>query len=204
MELLLIRHALPERVEVDEGTAADPPLNALGHRQAAALADWLAGERIDVLLVSPMRRARETAAPVAERLGLEPVVVDGLAEHDRDSHWYIPIEELRASGDPRWQEYLEEHWGVDPDTDPDGFRAGVVRTLEDVVAAHPGTRVAAVAHGGVINSYVAHVLQTPTAGVFEPAYASITRILAASTGQRMVKSMNEAAHVRGLLPPGSR
>jgi broad specificity phosphatase PhoE len=204
MELLLIRHALPERVEADEGTAADPPLDDLGRRQAAALADWLAGERVVVLLVSPMRRAGETAAPVAERLGLEPVVVDGLAEHDRDSNWYIPIEELRASGDPRWQAYLEEHWGVDPGTDPDGFRAGVVRTVVEVIAGNPGKRVAAVAHGGVINSYVAHVLQTPTAGVFEPAYTSITRILAASTGQRMVKSMNEAGHVRGLLPPGSR
>jgi probable phosphoglycerate mutase len=203
MELLLIRHALPVRVE-DAVGAADPPLAELGLQQSAALAEWLAGEPIDVLLVSPMRRALETAAPVAARLGLEAVVVDGLAEHDRDSSWYIPIEEMRASGDPRWQEYLDDHWGTDPDTDPDGFRAGVVRTLEGIVTANPGKRVAAVAHGGVINSYVAHVLQTPTAGVFEPAYTSITRILGASTGQRMVKSMNEAAHVRGLLPPGSR
>lgn len=203
MELLLIRHALPVRVEAAEG-AADPPLTDLGHQQSHALAEWLAGERIDVLLVSPLRRALETAAPVAERLGIAPVVVDGLAEHDRDSNWYIPIEELRASGDPRWQEYLDEHWGTEPGTDPDGFRAGVVRTVEDLIAANPGRQVAAVAHGGVINAYVAHVLQTPTAGVFEPAYTSITRILAASTGQRMVKSMNEASHVRGLLPPGSR
>jgi probable phosphoglycerate mutase len=203
MELLLIRHALPVRVEGADG-AADPPLADLGHQQAGALAEWLAGEHLDVLLVSPLRRAIETAAPVADRLGLEAVVVDGLAEHDRDSSWYIPIEEMRASGDPRWQEYLDEHWGVDPDTDPDGFRAGVVRTVEELIAANPGKRVAAVAHGGVINSYVAHVLQTPTAGVFEPAYTSITRILGASTGERMVKSMNEAAHVRGLLPPGSR
>jgi probable phosphoglycerate mutase len=203
MELLLIRHALPVRIEAADG-AADPPLAELGHRQSAALAEWLAGEPIDVLLVSPLRRAIETAAPVAQRLGLEAVVVDGLAEHDRDSSWYIPIEEMRASGDPRWQEYLDEHWGTDPDTDPDGFRAGVVRTVEQIITEHAGHRVAAVAHGGVINSYVAHVLQTPTAGVFEPAYTSITRILGASSGQRMVKSMNEAAHVRGLLPPGSR
>jgi probable phosphoglycerate mutase len=203
MELLLIRHALPVRIEGTDG-AADPPLADLGHQQAAALAVWLAGEPVDVLLVSPMRRAVETAAPVAERLGVEAVVVDGLAEHDRDSSWYIPIEEMRTSGDPRWQEYLDEHWGTDPDTDPDGFRAGVVRTVEQIIDQHPGKRVAAVAHGGVINSYVAHVLQTPTAGVFEPAYTSITRILGASTGQRMVKSLTVAAPGRGLLPPGSR
>jgi len=204
MELLLIRHALPVRIEAAEDEVADPPLADLGQRQAAALASELAGERIDLLVTSPLRRAVETAAPVAAYLGLEAQVVDGLAEYDRGSNWYIPIEELRAAGDPRWQEYLDDHWGTAPDLDPTGFRAGVIGAIEDLIAAHPGRRVAAVAHGGVINAYVAHVLQTPTAGVFEPAYTSITRILAASTGQRMVKSMNEASHVRGLLPPGSR
>lgn len=203
MELLLIRHALPVRIEAAEGIA-DPPLADLGVRQSEALAAFLADEAVDVLLTSPLKRARETAAPVAALLGLEAEVLDGLAEFDRDSNWYIPIEELRAAGDPRWASYLDEHWGTDRGLDPDGFRSGVVRTIEDVVAAHPGRKVAAIAHGGVINAYVAHVLQTPTAGVFEPAYTSITRVLAAGTGQRMVKSMNEAAHVRGLLPPGSR
>ena len=203
MELLLIRHALPVRIEAADG-AADPGLAELGVRQAEALARYLAEESVDVLLSSPLRRARETAEPVAAALGIDAEIVDGLAEFDRDSNWYIPIEELRAAGDPRWLNYLDEHWGIDRGLDPEGFRSGVVRTMEAVIAAHPGRRVAAVAHGGVINAYVAHVLQTPIAGVFEPAYASVTRVLAASTGQRMVKSMNEAAHVRGLLPPGSR
>jgi probable phosphoglycerate mutase len=44
MELLLIRHALPVRVEGAEGTAADPDLSDLGHEQAKALAAWLADE----------------------------------------------------------------------------------------------------------------------------------------------------------------
>ena len=41
MELLLIRHALPFRVEVEEGTAADPELSDAGHAQAEALAEFL-------------------------------------------------------------------------------------------------------------------------------------------------------------------
>src|SRR6476661_554032 len=65
MELLLIRHALPVRIEGEEGTAADPELDELGHVQAQALADYLAGEPIDALYVSPMRRAVQTAEPVA-------------------------------------------------------------------------------------------------------------------------------------------
>ena len=203
MELLLIRHALPVRVE-GAGTAADPPLAELGVRQSDALAGFLEDEGVDVLVSSPLRRARETAEPVAARLGLDTAVVDGLAEFDRDSDWYIPIEELRAAGDPRWLSYLDEHWGTDSGLDPAGFRAGVVRTVEDLIEANPGCKVAAVAHGGVINAYVAHVLQAPSPGIFEPAYTSITRVLASRDGHRMMKSMNEAAHVRGLLPPGSR
>jgi 2,3-bisphosphoglycerate-dependent phosphoglycerate mutase len=203
MELLLIRHALPVRIEAAEGVA-DPPLAELGERQSDALAEYLAGEDVEVLLTSPMRRARQTAAPVAARLGLEEAVVDGLAEFDRDSNWYIPIEELRAAGDPRWLSYLDEHWGTDTGLDPAGFRAGVVRCIEDVIDANPGRKVVAIAHGGVINAYVAHVLQTPSPGVFEPLYTSITRVLASREGHRMMKCMNEAAHVRGLLPPGSR
>lgn len=203
MELLLIRHALPIRIEQADG-AADPPLAELGQQQAVALAEHLVGEGVQVLVTSPLRRAMETAAPVADRLGLTADVVDGLAEYDRGSSWYIPIEELRAAGDPRWLSYLDEHWGTDDGLDPSGFRAGVVQAVEDLIEANPGRRVAAVAHGGVINAYVAHVLQTPSPGVFEPSYTSITRVLASRDGHRMMKSMNEAVHVRGLLPPGSR
>src|SRR5690606_21170290 len=130
------------RIEGASG-AADPPLADLGRRQAEALADHLLDEGVDVLLTSPMRRAIETAAPVAARLGLDAHVVDGLAEHDRDSNWYIPIEELRAAGDPRWQEYLDEHWGTGAADDPTGFRAGVVACIEELIAAHPGRKVAA-------------------------------------------------------------
>ena len=203
MELLLIRHALPARVEAGVGPA-DPPLAGLGERQAAALATALVDEGVTVLMTSPMKRARQTAASVAKELGLVAEECDGLAEYDRHSSWYIPIEELRAAKDPRWLDFVEGRWGFEHGLDPDVFRADVVRTVEALVADHPGRKVAAVAHGGVINAYVAHLLQTPITGVFEPAYTSITRILAASTGQRMVKSMNEAGHVRGLLPPGSR
>src|SRR5688572_18829417 len=115
MELLLIRHALPLRV--DEGSVdgpADPALAELGHGQAAALAEWLAVEPIDAIWCSPMRRARETAEPLAQRLGLPITIDDDLAEFDREAASYIPIEELKAAGDPRWNELPEQ---------PEHFRA---------------------------------------------------------------------------------
>jgi probable phosphoglycerate mutase len=190
MELLFIRHALPLRV--DEGSVdgpADPALSELGTTQARALTDWLHGEHIDALWCSPMRRAQETAAPVAERLGLEVSLADGLAEFDREALSYIPIEELKAAGDPRWNELPEQ---------PEHFRQVVVDTVEGIVAAHPGQRVAVVCHGGVINAYAAHVLGIDDALFFLPTYTSISRVFAASTGERSIASLNEAAHLRGL------
>ncbi len=53
-------------------SAGDPGLTEEGHRQAETVAAWLASTRpdIDAIVVSPLRRARETAAPIAAALGL--------------------------------------------------------------------------------------------------------------------------------------
>ena len=199
MELLLIRHALPVRIEGEEGTAADPELADLGHEQARALADYLSGEHIDVLYVSPLRRAVQTAEPVAAKLGLEAIVDDELAEFDRHSHFYIPIEELKQEKDERWDDMLAGRWGVDGEVDPATFKAVVVEAVERVIAAHRGQTVAIVCHGGVINAYFAQLLNLDFPMFFEPAYTSISRVLASSGGHRQVKSINEHAHVRSMI-----
>src|SRR4051794_36756058 len=95
MELLLIRHGLPIRVEDADGPA-NPPLSVTGVAQADALAAWLAPLGVDALYTSPLRRAQETAAPLGAALGLEPVVDAGVEEYDAHLPEYIPIEELRA------------------------------------------------------------------------------------------------------------
>jgi probable phosphoglycerate mutase len=83
------------------------------------------------------------------------------------------------------------------------FSAVVVEAIERVIAAHRGQIVAVVCHGGVINAYMAHVLHLEPGSpmFFEPAYTSITRVLASSAGHRQVKTLNEHAHVRSMLEP---
>jgi probable phosphoglycerate mutase len=191
MELLFIRHALPVRVDEGHGAApADPALAPRGVEQAAALAEWLATEEVDAVWTSPMRRALETAAPVAERLGLAATVDEGLAEFDREALSYIPIEELKAANDPRWHQVPER---------PEHFVGVVVEAVERIVAAHPSQRVAVVCHGGVVNAYAGHVLGIDEPLFFLPAYTSISRVLASASGPRSIGSLNETAHVRHLL-----
>lgn len=199
MELLLIRHARPLRRELAEGEVADPELTEQGHAQAEALAEWLSGERIDALYSSPMKRAMQTAEHVASHLGLEVLVDPELAEFDRQSHFYIPIEELREEKDQRWDDLVAGRWGPDGEVDPRTFQAVVVEAVERVIAANPSRTVAVVAHGGVMNAYLGHVIGARDVMFFEPAYTGISRVVASRSGQRMLRSINEHAHVRSLL-----
>ena len=176
MELLIVRHALPLRVIVEEG-AADPQLDELGHRQADALAEYLFAEGVDAVWSSPMARARETAQPLLDRTGLAVSVDNDLAEWDRDSNSYIPIEELKASNHPMWQAMMAGEWvGA---SDPVTFQKNVVAAMNRIIDSHPGERVAVVCHGGVIGAYLAHILELPRpGGFFHPEYTSIHRVMA--------------------------
>ena len=195
MEIVLVRHGLPLRVELETGIA-DPELAAEGHEQAAKMAAYLGVEDVEAVYVSPLRRAIETARPLCKVLGLEAVVSEGVAEFDRNSREYVPVEELRATNDPRWEKLLRGEWdGVDED--PSIFKARVVATVEDMIARHSGGRVVVVCHGGVINQYLAHVLGIEThVGFFYPKYTSIHRVMAARSGQRSIVSINEASNLR--------
>ncbi|MCU0267539.1 MAG: histidine phosphatase family protein [Acidimicrobiales bacterium] len=197
MELVLVRHALPHRLVVPGGVA-DPELSPEGRRQAAALGRVLATEPLHAVYASPLRRAEQTAAPVAAAVGLTPRRRDGLAEWDRDAADYIPVEELKATGDPRWDALAAQRWD-ELGVDIEAFRRRVLTTVAAIAADHPGERVAVVCHGGVINVVAADVLGLEQVLFFEPAYTSLTRVLVARDGTRSLRSLNEAGHL--LHPP---
>ncbi len=204
MELIFARHALPMRVDRPEDAApvANPGLSARGQVQATRLGEYLAGEHIDAMYSSPVRRALETAEQVGSVLGLGFGVNEGLAEWDAAARSYIPIEEMQRSGHPWWQA-LKSGDFYDKDADPADFRRVVVDAVEAIVGQHPGQRVVLVTHAGPINAYAGEILGQPKPYWMpltrSPGYCSITRIKASSDGERRVISLNEVAHVRDLL-----
>lgn len=202
MEVILIRHAIPVRRELESGVA-DPELSDQGRHQARLLADYLAEERIDAIYASPMRRAIETASPIAEILDLPVISVDGVAEFDRHSEWYVPVEELKAANDPRWRDLVSGQWTAVHETEEE-FIHRIVTSIEEIVERHSSQRVLVVCHGGVINAYVASILGLANKrGFFYPNYTSIHRIAAARSGERSVVTLNETSHLRGSgLPIG--
>jgi len=195
VELLLIRHALPERIETTDGSPADPPLSAAGRAQAERMARWLSAEKVGAVYASPMRRARETADALARAIGAEIEIDAGLVEMDHLSEVYVPLEQLKAEDYPRWQEMVQRG-GLYAGVDLAAFRSTVVASVERAIAANPGGRVAIVCHGGVINAWAGHVLGIADPFFLDVAYTGVSRFLAASTGERSVRSLNETAHLR--------
>lgn len=195
-----MRHALPIRREVADGPA-DPELSDDGHRQARLLADYLGQEKLDAIYSSPMKRAIQTAHPIGQAHGIVPIEIDGVAEWDRHSNEYVPVEELKASNDPRWQEMVAGGWNGDEDQSE--FDSRVAESLEEIISRHKGQRVVVSCHGGVINSYLARVLGLASSQFFYPNYTSIHRVAASGGGHRSILSINETSHLRGSgLPIG--
>lgn len=199
MNLLLVRHAEPVRIAPGEsdGAPVDPELTATGHHQAARLGAWLAAEPVDHVVSSPLRRATETAAPIAAAHGLTVEILPGLREYDADADHYIPVAELRETNDERWRAMIEGRWQDYGGEAPERFRARIVPTIDALIDTHPGETVVAVCHGGVINVYLGALLGLEHHLWFDPAYTSLSRVRAARGGPRSLASLNETGHLLG-------
>ncbi|HEY2601827.1 MAG TPA: histidine phosphatase family protein [Thermoleophilaceae bacterium] len=203
-QVLLIRHgasaaAIPgEPFELLEGQS-DPPLAPEGREQALKVAAALAGEPLSALFVTPLRRTAETAAPLAERTGLEPKVVIDLREVMLGD-WEGGEFRIRlANGDPIIAQMArEERWDVIPGAEKmEDFGARVARGLAHVAdEIGPGTTGAAVLHGGVITEVCRQVTGSRPFAFLEVDNTAITRLLRFADGRWRLRYFNETAHLR--------
>lgn len=194
MELFLIRHGKPEMVETNDGSPADPSLSALGKVQAQSMAEWLADTEFDIIVASSLKRAYETAEPLAAARKQTIQVESGVAEFDKDSDCYVPMETLKKTNYKRWQGMMKGEFG--PDVDFNAFSETVINTIEGLVQNNQGKKVAVICHGGVINVWTAHVMGCQPKMFFAPDYTSISRYRAASSGERSIVNLNEAVHLQ--------
>jgi probable phosphoglycerate mutase len=188
VELLLIRHGEAEPILEQREGGSDPPLTATGHDQARRLAAWYGSDSVDAIVASPLQRAAQTASPLAEHLGVSVELIEGLAEYDRAALTYVPAH-LADRDDPEYRLMIEEGT-YEPGPggeDPEVFRERAVGTIEQLVERF----------AGVINVYLGHLLRIPRLLWFMPENASVSRVMAARSGQRSVLSVNETGHLSG-------
>jgi 2,3-bisphosphoglycerate-dependent phosphoglycerate mutase len=152
--LVVVRHG--ETAANTEGVwhgSTDTALSARGHAQAERVAARLARECSDVVAVytSDLRRARDTADPIARALGLEPRTTRDLREFDLGSWEGKTYKELFT------EHRLWDHMRADPHFAPHGGESpravaerlcGTLRWISD---QHPGQRVVVVSHGGALS-----------------------------------------------------
>ena len=142
VDVLVVQHG--EKVRA----AGNPGLTDVGHRQAAAVARWIAGNHvgIEAIVASPLRRAQETAAPIAAALGLEfstdPRVTERMNWHGDAG---IDLDEFLSE----WEHATEDR-SYQPSVGDSSINASArfIDALVDLESVHVGV-VVVVAHGGV-------------------------------------------------------
>jgi probable phosphoglycerate mutase len=139
-----------------------------------------------------MRRAHQTALPLAAVKNLEIELEPGVAEYDKDADAYIPVEELKALDYDRWLRLMNG----ETDINFPQFAETVCESLERIIAENAGKRVAVTCHGGVVNVWAAHVVGFEPRLFFNPNYTSVNRFMASSSGSKTVITLNEYFHLK--------
>lgn len=189
-----VRHAAHDRLaQVLCGRMAGVSLGETGRAQALRLAERLKGEGLAAVYVSPLARARETAAPIAEAAGVAPQVAEDLHELDYGEWSGRRFDDLRD--EPDWAAWNADRPHRRP---PSGetlleLQLRMARWLHDVRERHRGEKVAAVSHAEPIKAALLWVLGAPldALGRFEVGPASVSVVTAADWGF-MVHGVNEA------------
>jgi probable phosphoglycerate mutase len=205
--LVVVRHGVTQQSVEHRFSGLngfDPPLIDLGVRQAQAAAEELVRRGgADVLVCSPLQRTRQTAAIIAERLGMgEPVVVDGIAEADFGEWDSQTFAEVKS----RWPEELAAWLASTEVAPPGGESFAAVRRRVDAARAElterfPRQRILAVSHVTPIKVLVQQVLEAPAASAFrfELAPCSLTTLAWWADGISTVFGMGERGHLHGVL-----
>ena len=205
-EIFLVRHGQQDYPDFKTATPdewRDPPLTEQGHRQAAAAARHLAGERLDRVYSSDLSRAYDTGAAIATVHEVEHVVVPELEE----IHMFRDLPAGRTAMDSvgplllagyRERFARVRRWDVYPHTESStDFRRRVNGAIEGIIDQHQGECVAIACHGGVINAYLTEILGLQEDMFFRPAHASVHRVFAHGD-RRVIQTLNEVSH---LLAP---
>ena len=201
LELLLIRHGQSEAYVEGvpfplTGGQGDPPLSALGHAQARKVSDRLAGARIGAIYVTTLCRTAQTAAPLAERLGLVPLVEPDLREVHLGEWEGGLYRKMVAEFHPIAQRmFAEERWDVIPGAESlDSFDGRVRAAIGRLAAGHPGQRVAVFTHGGVIGQALALASGSRPFAFNTADNTSISRLIV-TADRWFVRSFNDTAHL---------
>ncbi|MBK8901673.1 MAG: histidine phosphatase family protein [Anaerolineaceae bacterium] len=159
LTILLLRHGQTAWNQAGRWQGhADIPLNETGQKQAEALCQRLRSWPIDTIYTSDLQRCVQTAVPLANELGIEPIKTELWRERDVGDFSGLTGDQAR--------EQFPEIWAgarrgmIDP---PNGEAFAEVlsrawHAFESVLAAHNEGMVAVISHGGLLHALLGQVM----------------------------------------------
>lgn len=139
----LLRHGQTDwNIDLRLQGSTDIPLNETGREQARAAASHLNREDWDIIIASPLSRAKDTADIVAQELGMNVVIVPELIERS-----FGVAEGLDHAS---WRKLYESHQVIEGLESLEDLRTRTVHLLDVIANEHSGQRVLAVSHGAFI------------------------------------------------------
>jgi len=202
-EILFVRHgASAPHVEGQTFPLVDghgdPPLAPEGVEQARLAARRLVdtGERIAAVYVTTLQRTVQTAQPLVEALGLDPVVEPDLREVFLGDWEGGEFRRRVADLDPiAVRMFEEQRWDVIPNAESNESLASRVRgAVERIAARHPDELVVAVVHGGVIGQVMNLIADTDGFRFGGADNASITHVVVEPT-RWVLRCFNDTSHL---------
>ena len=198
---LLLRHGeTPLSAERRFAGRGDIPLTDAGRQQAAAAAARLSARGgIDVIVTSPLRRARRTAEAVAEATGAPLVVDDDLVETNFGAWEGLSFAEASARTPEEMTAWLGSADAAPPGGESFASAARRVLGAQDrLLAAYPERTLVLVSHVTPIKTLLCRALLAPPAALFRIHLdvASLSQVDWFADGPALVRSVNDTAHLR--------
>jgi probable phosphoglycerate mutase len=207
-QLLFIRHGETDwnRQQRFQGQI-DVPLNATGHQQAARLGARLAAAPLDLLVSSDLRRARDTAAPLATAWVQTPILMPGLREQSFGVLEGLDVATIQARHPELWARWLDHQadFALPGGESLRAFHARVLAAVHELTGAHAGRRIAVVTHGGVLDMLWRSAHGLPLDGLRQCEIPNTgLNQLRWLNGSLLIDQWADAAHLDGLpAQPGT-
>lgn len=181
------------------GGHSDPALAEAGRAQAELVAEGLRHEPISAIFVSTLRRTGETAAPLAEALGLEPVALSELREVFLGDFEGGIYRIKTAEGDPVIRQVFEqEAWSAIPNAERfEDFGPRITAGVEKIVEqTGPDRAAVAVLHGAVIGQLCRQATESRPFAFVHADNGSVSRLVVNPDGRWLLRSFNDISHLR--------
>lgn len=197
---LLVRHGQTElSIERRFAGRDDTALTKEGVRQAGLVARRLATAGVDVIVTSPLQRARKTAEVIAEATGAPMVVDEDLVEADFGLWQGLTF----AEADNAWPADLAA-WLSSPDAAPPGGESfakvalRVLAALDRLIEQHRHETAVVVSHVTPIKTLICRALLAPPQAMFRINLdvAALSRVDFFDDGSAVVRSLNDTEHLR--------